>query len=123
MRPRIGSGALGKRFQEQRVVFLRSKTCHANKKNVFLAETGPRPPLSPRRLWRGIESSRNAVRNHTALLNSVKALHAYCYFLRDCYRYNSVVQCVALDPARPRFNLALGEVVDRVQYRGTFQKQ
>src|SRR6266404_2212730 len=123
MRLRIGSWALSKRFQQQRVVFLRSKTCHANKKNVFLAETGPRPPLFPRCLWRGIEASRNAVRNHAAPLNSVKALHACCYFLRDCYRYNSVVECVALNPARPGFNLALGEVVDRVQYRRAFQKQ
>src|ERR1700730_2181254 len=70
---RIGSGALGERFQEQDVIFLWGKTRHADKENIIVAEALPCPPLAPWGFWRGVAIRRNTVRDHPALLNPIKA--------------------------------------------------
>src|SRR6266581_2059916 len=50
-------------------------------------------------------------------MNSIEAPQTDCYFFRDGDGDNSVVEGVTLKPAEPRFNLAFGQVVDRMQER------
>src|SRR5258708_27206204 len=117
MSVRIGSRTLGERSQKQGVIFLWSKACHADKKNIVLSEAFPCPPFLAWSLRPSIAIRWNAVRNDAAPLNSIKVFYAESYFLRDGDRNNSVVEGVMLKPAEPRFNLALGQVVDRMQER------
>src|SRR6266567_1419128 len=50
-------------------------------------------------------------------MNSIEAPQTDCYFFRNGDGDNSVVEGVTLKPAKPRFNLAFSQVVDRMQER------
>src|ERR1700676_2794561 len=71
MRTRIGRRARGERFQQQRMVFLRSESRHAHKKNIAVLESLLCPPLLPRSLGIRIKVRWNAIRNHTAASDSI----------------------------------------------------
>src|SRR3981081_1731803 len=108
----IGSGTLGERSQEQRVVLLSSETCHADEQNMTVCEALSRTPFFPWGLGTGIAIHWNTVRDHVGLLNPIKALQASGYLFCKGYGDNAVVECIALNPARPVFNLAFRHVVD-----------
>src|SRR6266849_713912 len=73
MSVRIGSRALSERFQEHCVVFLRGKSCDADKKNISVSEACSCPPFVAWSLRPSIVVRWNAVRNYAAPPNSIKA--------------------------------------------------
>src|SRR6267154_4547952 len=111
----IRSGTLGERSQEQRVVLLSSETCHADEQNMTVCEALSCTPFSPWGLRTSIAIHWNTVRDYVALLNPVKAREAGGYLFRNGNGDDAVVECIALNPARPGFNLALRHVVDGMQ--------
>src|SRR4029077_7379256 len=123
MGSRVGGRTLGKRLQKQRVVFLRRKTRHAAKQKIVLSEALPSPPLLARGLRASIVVGWNAVRDDATPSHPVKAFQAKRYFLADGDGNDPTVECVTLNPPHPSFNLALRQVVDRMQMRSMLEKQ
>src|SRR5882762_7585442 len=103
----IGSGTLGEGSQENRVVLLSSETCHADEQNMTVCEALSRTPFFPWGLRTRIAIHWNTVRDHVALLNPIKARQAGGYLFCNGNGDNAVVECIALNPARPGLNLAL----------------
>jgi hypothetical protein len=56
-------------------------------------------------------------------MNAIEPLYADCYFFRDRDGDNAMLECVTLQPPEPGLNLALGQIVDRVQYRNLVKRK
>src|SRR6267142_1248812 len=104
------------------MVFLRRKASHADKQNIALLETLACTPQFARHPGVGINHSRNAVCDHAALRNPIKALQTQRNFFRNGDWNDSMAEGITVNYARGRFYLTFGQVMDRMQERSALEE-
>ena len=118
---RIQSRPFGEGAYEQGVIFLWRKSRDAYEEDIFLRKPLFGAPYFTRDLRRCVEIDRNTVPNHGGIADSIHTLEAGRDFSGYRYGNNSPPVSKALQPAGPRFDLTLCNVVYRMYHQARLE--